>query len=102
MVFNIGLAYETPLTKLEQVPQLLREIVGTQTTVRFDRCHLLRFGDSAIEFETAYFVLSAQIKDSMDVQHAINMALLTAFAREGIAFAYPTRRVLLESVPAPG
>ncbi len=96
MVFNIGLTYETPRARLERVPVLLREIVEAQSSVRFDRCHLLRFADSAIEFETAYFVLSAQFKDSMDVQHEINMAMLAAFEREGIAFAYPTRRVLLE------
>ncbi|MGD9842493.1 MAG: mechanosensitive ion channel family protein [Steroidobacteraceae bacterium] len=102
MVFNIGVTYETPLNKLEQLPVLIRTIVESQTGIRFDRCHLLRFGDSAIEFETAYFVLSAQLMDSMDIQHAINMALLATFAREGIAFAYPTRRVLVERLTEAG
>jgi small-conductance mechanosensitive channel len=101
MVFNIGVAYDTPLDKLQQVPQLLRAIIESQTATRFDRCHLLRFGDSAIEFETSYFVLSAQILDSMDVQHAVNMGVLATFARAGIAFAYPTRRILMEPAGNP-
>jgi len=95
MVFSVGVAYETPLDKLEQVPGLLRSIIEAQPITRFDRCQLLRFGDSSIDFETTYYVLSSRMADSLDMQHSINMAVLKAFAAAGISFAYPTRRVLM-------
>lgn len=99
MVFAVGVLYETPRDKLARLPALIRDIVRAQAAVRFDRCHLVRFGASAIEFEATYFVQSARLNDNMDIQHAINMDILAAFEREGIAFAYPTQRVLLERSP---
>ncbi len=101
MVLKVGVAYETSLDLVQQVPTLLQQVIESQPTVRFDRCYLLRFGDSAIEFEASYFVVSSKMADSLDVQHAIHMALLTRFAEAGIAFAYPTRRVLLDRTPEP-
>ncbi|MGC3981433.1 MAG: mechanosensitive ion channel family protein [Steroidobacteraceae bacterium] len=99
MIFSLGLVYETPREKLAQLPQLLRGIIEAQPSVRFDRCHLVRFGASAIEFEASYFVQSARMNDSMDVQHAINIAILAAFEVEKLEFAYPTQRILMEHAP---
>ncbi len=101
MVFKVGVVYETALAQLEQIPTYLRQIIDSLPATRFERCHLLRFGDSCLEYEASYYVLSANMADSLEAQHAINMAVLTRFAQAGITFAYPTRRIFLDRSTEP-
>lgn len=90
-VFSIGVTYETPRAKLEKIPGLIKGIIEAQKNVRFDRSHFATFGDFSLNFETVYFILSADYNQYMDIQQAINLALVKAFEKEGISFAYPTQ-----------
>ena len=94
-VFAFGVTYQTPPAELEAIPGLVREIVESQELTRFDRAHFKAFGDSAYEFEVVYVVLKPEFNVSMDIQQAINLALVRTFAERGIEFAYPTRTVFL-------
>lgn len=94
VAFEFGIAYETPQEEVERIPQLVREIVaGDKLETRFDRAHFKSYGDSALLFEVVYYVLDPDYNKYMDIQQAINLALLRAFRERGIAFAYPTRTV---------
>lgn len=95
MTFTLGVTYDTPRDLLAAIPGMLRASVEAQPGVRFDRAHLLRFGSSAIEFETAYFVLTPDFNRSMDAQQAVHLAVAERFARAGVEFAFPTTTVLL-------
>jgi small-conductance mechanosensitive channel len=92
-LFRVGVTYETQLEKLKAIPRWLREIVEAQPRTRFDRAHLLAFGDSALTFEVVYFVLAPEFVVLADTQHAIHLALVEKFESEGVSFAYPTRTV---------
>ncbi len=98
VAFRIGVVYETPIDVLERVPRLLRDAVEAQDGVRFDRAHFAAHADFAIEFETVYYVLSREYEDYMDAHQAVCFAIHRAFDDEGIEFAYPTRRLLVERV----
>jgi small-conductance mechanosensitive channel len=93
VVFSLGVVYRTPAATLERIPQLVRQIIGSQHGTRFDRAHFQSFGESALIFEVVYYVLSADYNTYMDVHQAVNMAIFRAFESEGIEFAYPTRTV---------
>ena len=95
-LFRIGVTYSTSVDRLERIPAMVREIVERQQNVRFDRGHFATFGESAYEFEFVYFVLSPDYNAFMTVQQEINLAIVRAFEREEIAFAFPTRTVILE------
>jgi small-conductance mechanosensitive channel len=99
--FVSGLSYETPRAKVERVPGMLRDIVLSQQPVRFDRSHFRSFGESALEFETVYFVLTDDYNRFMDIQQAINLEVLRRFEQEDISFAFPTRTIVykLEGPP---
>jgi small-conductance mechanosensitive channel len=97
MIFTIGVTYQTPKEKLAWISQMLKDVVESQSPVRFDRAHLKMFGDSAIQFEIVYFVLNADNNISMDIQQAINLAICERFEQNKIEFAYPTRKVYLET-----
>jgi small-conductance mechanosensitive channel len=91
IVLVLGVTYDTPGAKLERIPSMVKEIVEAQSQARFDRAHFRSFGDSALEFEIVYWVLSADYTVYMDVQQAINFAIFRAFEAEAIEFAFPSR-----------
>ncbi|MFW6051916.1 MAG: mechanosensitive ion channel family protein [Myxococcota bacterium] len=96
IVFEIGVVYQTPIEKVRRIPDMIREIIESQETARFDRAHFKAFGDFALVFEAVYYVLAPQYDVYMSVQQAINLELARQFEEEGIEFAYPTTTVHLE------
>jgi small-conductance mechanosensitive channel len=102
IVFTIGVTYGTGADKLARIPALLREIIAGQPRTRFDRAHFSAYGESALTFETVYYVLDPDYNVYMDVQQAINLEIFGRFEREGIEFAYPTRTVFLRRGNAGG
>jgi small-conductance mechanosensitive channel len=93
IVFSIGVTYETPYAKLSHIPTIIQKVVESQEKARFDRAHFASYGDSSLNFEIVYYVLSADYNEYMDVQQTINMAIFKLFEEAGISFAYPTRTV---------
>ncbi len=96
IAFSIGVTYQTPPEIIEVIPGLIEEIVSRQPDVRFDRCHFKEFGDFAIVFETVYFVLLPDYAVYMNVQQAINLAIVWAFAERNVEFAYPTQTLFVQ------
>jgi small-conductance mechanosensitive channel len=99
VVFSIGVAYETPAEKVRAIPEMLREAVEAQPRTRFDRAHFSAYQDSSLSFEVVYHVLDRDFNLHMDIQQAINLQIFERFAREGIAFAYPTQTLHIATAP---
>lgn len=100
VVFEFGIAYETPTEQVEAVSGIVKEIVGKHTTLaRFDRAHFKSYGDSALIFEVVYYMLDPDFTKYMDVQQAINLDLLRIFREMNVSFAYPTRTLHIASMP---
>lgn len=95
IVFKIGVTYQTPAEKLALIPGIIKDIITSQPDLQFDRAHFLGFGDSQLDYEVVYFVLSGDYNQYMDNQQAINLALFEAFEQEGIEFAYPTQTLFI-------
>lgn len=91
VVFTFGVVYETPVDTLAAIPAVVRRITEDQPQARFDRAHFKDYGDSGLNFEVVYYVLTADYNTYMDVQQAINLQLYREFQEQGIEFAYPTR-----------
>jgi len=96
VVFSLGVTYQTPADKLERIPSLIESAVSSQAHVRFDRCHFATYGDSSLNFETVYFVESADYGQHMDILQAVNLAVYRSFESENIEFAYPTQTLFVE------
>jgi small-conductance mechanosensitive channel len=99
-LFEIGVVYGTPSDKLRRIPELIRKAVESRDNTRFDRSHFKSFGDSALVFETVYFMTVPDYNAYMDTQQAINLELYQRFEAEEIEFAYPTQTLFLKSEPA--
>src|SRR5687768_12663431 len=97
VLFLIGVTYDTPPDVIARIPAMIREAIEEQSPVRFDRSHFSAYGDSALTFETVYFVLTADFLTYMNIHQAVNLTVLRRFAAEGIQFAYPTRTLVLQN-----
>ncbi|MGB3051563.1 MAG: mechanosensitive ion channel family protein, partial [Polyangiales bacterium] len=95
VVFSLGVTYQTPAEKLERIPSLIRAAIEAQDSVRFDRSHFASYGDSALNFETVYYVESSDYAQHMDILQAINLRIYRTFEDEGIEFAYPTQTLFV-------
>ncbi len=96
IAFSIGVTYQTSPEMLEGIPSLIEGIVSGQPDVRFDRCHFKSLGDFALVFETIYYVLVPDYAVYMNVQQAINLAVMREFATRDIEFAYPTQTLFVQ------
>jgi small-conductance mechanosensitive channel len=95
VLFAVGVTYDTPLAKLEKIPEWLEVIVKNQSLVRFDRAHFRDLGPHSLNFEVVYFLLSSDFKIHMDVQQSINFAIMEKFEAERVDFAFPTQTLHL-------
>ncbi len=95
VVFGFGVIYQTPPEQLEEIPVLVKNFIEEQEQARFDRAHFKGFGESSYDFEVVYYVLGPDYALYMDIQQALNLAIVRAFADRGIQFAYPTRTLFV-------
>ncbi len=100
VLFRLGVTYDTPRTALRQIPGMIRSAIEAQTPVRFDRSHFASYGESSLDFESVYYVLSPDYNKYMDVQQAINFRIHEQFEAACIDFAFPTRTVIVQPVDA--
>ncbi len=99
---TLRVAYGTPVAKLEAIPGMIREIISRDPRARFERCHLKQAGESALIFESIYWVPDPDYQLFMDIQQGIVLSVVRAFQEAGIAFAYPTQTIHLnEAAPHP-
>ena len=98
--FRFGIVYETPVHKLRDIKSIVKTIIQSKEKTRFDRVHFKEYGDSGLIYEVVYYVLDPDYNVYMDIQESINLEIYSRFAEEGIAFAYPTRTVVMKNTAA--
>ncbi|UCG45851.1 MAG: mechanosensitive ion channel family protein [Candidatus Bathyarchaeota archaeon] len=96
IVFTLGVACDTPLKKLKQIPTIIAKIIGSMELVEFDRVHFTEFGDFKQNFEVVYYMKTPDYTKYMDTQQEINFKILEAFEKEGIKMPFPTQTILLD------
>lgn len=86
--FSIKLSPKTPLDKLALVPEMLQNIITSQSDVRFSRAHFHEIGDNYLRYECVYYTLAPDYDLYMDAQQSINLAILRTFEAEQILFSF--------------
>lgn len=93
--FTLRINPQTPHQDVAAVPPVLKEIVGRQDKVRFDRAHLKALDQAFIEFEVVYYVLTPSYADFMDCQQAVLLDVMAALDELGISNALAGRPLVL-------
>ena len=93
--FTFGVTYETPTEKLKTIPETVKDIIDSIEKARFDRSHFTQFDDSALTFETVYYVTTSEYAIYRDIQQEINLRIKESFEKENINMAYPTQTIYI-------
>lgn len=95
-LFTFGVTYDTPVEKVEWIPEMIREAIESVENCRFDRSHFKGFGESALLFETVMWITQPDFNIFMDVQQKLNLEIMRRLQSENIRFAFPTRTLHIE------
>ena len=99
VVYTLSVSPETSPAQLQKIPGLIRSLIESHQDVRFDRSHFSKITASSFDFEAVYAVRTTDYVRHMDIVQEINLRLVEAFEKDGIAFAHPQQRVVLEKPP---
>jgi len=88
---TLGLIYQTPPDICRRIPDIVKAIVTAQAKASLIHCYLINFGASSIDYELVFDVIDEDSEVFNLVRHEICVSILETFARERIAFAYPTQ-----------
>ena len=96
--FGFGVTYDTPLKKLEKIPNIIKTIIDPkkiENVHKLDRVHFTEFGDFSLNFEIIYYMNTKDYVKYRDTQQEINFKIKEAFEKEGIEMAFPTQTIFL-------
>lgn len=91
VAYRLSIAIDTPREKAEHIVQQVRTLIGSIEGVRFDRGHLIGFGDASLDYEFVYYVLSPRFVLHRDVQQHITLAILALVQQLQVHLITPTR-----------
>lgn len=97
VVFSFGVEYNTPASKLKIIPGIVKSVIESLPETRFDRAHFKSFGDSSLDFEVVYYMITPDFNAYMDKQQAINLDIFERFENEQIEFAFPTQTLFIRN-----
>lgn len=95
-VFKLGVTYDTPISKLKKIPEIIKQIYDDVDDADLDRVHFKEFGDSSLNYEIVYYVNAPDYKKYMDIQQKVNFEIKERFDKQKISFAFPTQTIYLE------
>ncbi len=95
VVYHLDFEASAAAETLRGIPALIKAQYQRFADVTFERCHFVRIADGVPRFETSYVVETPDHGRYLDIQHEANLGLHEEFAKAGIVFAVPSRRVQL-------
>jgi small-conductance mechanosensitive channel len=88
---KFGVVYQTSPEKLARIPEIAKAAIEARKGCTLVRCSMLGFAESSLDFELLFDSRSIDFNVIAADRTAIIMAIIKAFADEGIEFAYPTQ-----------
>ena len=95
VLFDFAVGSNTPAGVVAEIPAIVQGAIEGLPDTRFDRAHFASFADTGLTFEVVYYVLSPDYNVYMDRQQAINLTLKRELDRRSVAFATPTRTLVV-------
>lgn len=88
--YRIGVIYQTDPAKARQIPDMLKQIIE-ERGFTFLRAGFIGFGDSSLDFQLQFDIESSVYDEVFQGRHEVGLAILDAFNKAGLEFAYPTQ-----------
>ena len=93
--FTIGLTYDTPREKIEQLTADLTAMLQAQPDVQPDGVTIAldKFNDYSIDLACRVYITKVNLREFMQVKNTLNLQILDLMQEEGCEFAFPTTTV---------
>jgi MscS family membrane protein len=100
----LGLTYDTPPEKVQAFCEGVRAILAAAPATRKDvyRVEFVSFGTSALEIEVVCFFSVTTTDEEQAARSHVNLEIMRLAAGLGVAFAFPTQTVHVETLAAAG
>ncbi len=101
---TLGLTYDTTSEQMQAFVEGLRAIVQANQHTRKDKyeIHMSGFGASSLDVMLYYFVEVDTWSEELRQRHLVYLEVLRLAEELGVAFAFPTQTLHVESLPPPG
>lgn len=90
VAYGLGISIDTPREKAERLVQEVRVLIASIDGVRFERGHLTGFGETSLDYEFVYHVLSPDFARHRDIQQHITLSILALVERLQVRLITPT------------
>jgi len=97
----LGLLYRMPAATLLRVPTIVKDVVNGQANCVFVRCGIVELTQPDIEVKLEFDVRSPDWDGVFNARHTVAVAILDAFAKEGIELAGPDGKSVTPPVVPP-
>ena len=93
--FTIGLTYDTPREKIEQLTADLTAMLQAQPDVQPDGVTIAldKFNDYSIDLACRVYITKVNLREFMQVKNTLNLQILHLMQEKGCEFAFPTTTV---------
>ena len=90
---TLGLTYDTPPERLQEAIELLNGLVRDIDTIEDNHYAVFEsFGDFSLNLLFIYYVKKGE--DVLNIPNDVNFAVLNAFNKAGLDFAFPTQTII--------
>ena len=96
VVLQFGCTYDAKADQMAKIADDVKVIIDGHDNAEVDRVHFNAFGDSDLQFEAVYFMLTSDVMAYMDTKQDINIELLKYFEANGLEMAYPTQTLYVK------
>ena len=96
---SISIARDTPLTRIDRVPELIAEVVNRDDSLRLDVCRLNTISDYSIDFTALLESSHESIGDLLNALGRVHRGILDSFAANGIEMPLPTSIEIQKPLP---
>jgi len=99
---TLGLLYSTPPEAMARFVEALRAMLQGDEGVEADTVTVAftEFNASSLDVLVIYFTHAIPLPEHLEVKQRLNLAILRVAAECGVEFAFPTRTVHVDSLPA--
>ena len=102
VVFGFRVPYGTRSDQVQTIVAQTSAFIQSEAQTRFDRGHMLKFGEYGYDFEFVYYVLSPDYTLYCDIQQRVNLKIMAQLEAMQVPFAIPARNVFPHAGAAQG
>ncbi len=88
MAFEFYVQPDTPVEKLEIIPENVKKVILTQPKVRIERIHLMDIKDFGFRFQVVYYSLERGYNICLDKQQNIHLGIYHKLNEMDVKFAF--------------